>query len=121
MEKPGQTVSIWPWGHLWSVKNQDFFYPRGKKKSAQKSGLPLPGWLFPGGSWPQTVLRGPHQSEKPSAGKDSLSPLKAKHGDVMFCGGWRGRYLNKKTGLLRRAATSGQAPGPALPAKLFPP
>lgn len=123
MEKAGQTANIWPLD-LWSMKNQDFFSPTWKKESAQQSRTALPDWPFPKGNWLPTLLQRPHQSENYICWQRVTSPFKAKHGDVMLLRGeghWWGRYLNKKMHLLRSKATGGQAPGPTLPAKLFPP
>lgn len=104
------------------MKNWDFLHSHGKSKVPSRAGRPLP-WGDAGFKGPS---KGPTNLRITSVGKDSPSPLKAKH-QVMLClvgergVGGDGRHLNKKTRLLRSTATSGQAPGPALPAKLFPP
>lgn len=102
-----------------------FFHPHGKSKVPSKAGQPFQTGPSPRGTGFKPSSKGPTFNLRiTSVGKDSLSPLKAKHGDVMLGGGegcsW-GRYLGKKTHLLRSTATGGRTPGPALPAKLFPP
>lgn len=105
------------------MKNQNFFFffPHMEKRKCQKNG---PGPFQDSPSPGEASFELSHQSAMDLritwAGKGSPAPLKAKHGDVMLCGGWWGRYLDKKTGLLR-SATSGQAPGPLCQPNCFHP
>lgn len=102
---PGESVDC--------EESELFIFPTWKKESARKNG---PSPFQDGPSLGEASFELSHQSATDlritCAGKGSPAPLKAKHGDVMLCGGWWGWYLDKKTGLLRSAPASGQAPGP---------
>ena len=99
-----------------------FFFSHMEKAKCQKN---RPGPFQDSPSPGEASFELSHQSATDLriawAGKGSPAPLKAKHGDVMLCGGWWGRYLDKKTGLLRSATTSGQAPGPLCQPNCFHP
>ena len=84
-----------------------------EKGKCQKNGPgPFQGGPSPGEASFELSHQSPTDLRITCAGEGSPAPVKAKHGDVMLCGGWWGWYLDKKTGLLRNATTSGQAPGP---------
>ena len=114
-------LSIFGLGESVDCEESDFFFSHMEKRKCQKNG---PGPFQDSPSPGEASFELSHQSAMDLritwAGKGSPAPLKAKQGDVMLCGGWWGRYLDKKTGLLR-SATSGQAPGPLCQPNCFHP
>lgn len=92
MEKAGQTANIWPLGSA-ECEKSGLFSPTWKKESAWQSRAARSRAALPGGEVGSRCLsKGPSNLRITSVDKDSPSPLKAKHSDVMFCGGegcWR--------------------------------